>query len=253
MKAALPRYRLPTRPLSTMLGSFLTLEKRNFRSDAIALIQGIEPNLMVHGRAPELPMKGLVVLVNHYNRPGFQAWWIALAVSSALDFDLHWVVTSGWVYDDFMRSLLITPISRWLLRKITFCYGFTSMPAMPPRPEETGQRAAAALSLVRYAKNHSMPLIGLAPEGYDSETGQLQRPPDGVGRLLFLLAACGLKWLPAGVYEEHGSLNLRFGPVIDPNLPDRRQPNHDRVMSDQAMTAIAHCLPDRLRGPYSLN
>lgn len=253
MQTKFPQYRLPARPLLAMLASFLTLEKRNFRSDAIALIQGVKPRLNVHGEVPEPPIEGLVILVNHYNRPGFQAWWIALAVSSVLDFDLHWVVTTGWVYDDLLRSLLITPISRWLLRRIAFCYGFTPMPAMPPKPKETGQRASSVLSLVRYAKNHPQSQIGLAPEGYDSDTGQLQRPPEGVGRLLLLLAGCGLKWLPVGVYEENGTLNIHFGSITESTLPDRRRPDYDRAMSDRAMTAIAQCLPEQLRGPYTLN
>jgi hypothetical protein len=60
------------------------------------------------------------VLVNQYSRPGFQAWWIALAVSALLDIDLHWVITSGWVYEDPLRSMTITPLSRFMLRRIAF-------------------------------------------------------------------------------------------------------------------------------------
>jgi len=191
-------------------------------------------------------------MVNHYNRPGFQAWWIALAISSVLPFDLHWVVTSGWVYDDRLRSSTITPISRWLLRRIALVYGFTSMPSMPPKAEETEKRAAAVRALIHYSNTRTQPLIGLAPEGYDSGTGQLQRPPEGAGRLLAHLAKSGIKWLPVGVYEQAGSLCIHFGPITAPLLPDRKQSDLDHAVADQAMRAIAACLPNRLRGPYSI-
>jgi hypothetical protein len=193
----------------------------------------------------------MIVLVNHYNRPGFQAWWIALLVSFALPFDLHWVVTSGWVYDDALRSLTITPVSRWLLRRISNSYGFTTMPPMPPREEQTEQRAAAVRALIQHVQTCAQPLIGFAPEGSDSSTGQLQRPPEGVGRLLAYFASQGINWLPVGVYEEDGELCLNVGPLIAPEMPDRRQPELDKAIADQAMRALSTCLPSRLHGPYS--
>ncbi|MDF1500537.1 MAG: hypothetical protein P1P76_08715 [Anaerolineales bacterium] len=246
-----PRYSLPARPLASMLVSFLARRRRSFRTDALALLNGIYPGVRLLGPVPQPPAEGMIVLVNHYSRRGFQAWWIALAVSAVFDAELHWVVTSAWVYDDPIRSSTITPVSRWLLRRIAHAYNFTSMPAMPPKPEDAQLRAGAVLSLVRFAKSAPQPIIGFAPEGFDSASGQLQRPPEGVGRLLVHLARQGLKWSPVGVYEDEGALNLNFGPIIEPVIPDPAQPTLDREVADQAMDAIADCLPDRLHGPYA--
>jgi hypothetical protein len=250
MNGTYPHYQLRARTITKMMASFLTGQKRRFREDAICLSQAILPSPCVLGQIPGPPPGGMLVLVNHYTRRGFQAWWIAVAISSVLPFDLHWVVTSGWEYEDYLRSKTITPISRYLLRKIAFTYGFTSMPAMPPRPEDTEKRAIAVRKLLRYARSTDQPLIGLAPEGYDSLSGQLQSPPEGAGRLLGHLTRAGLMWQPVGIYEQEGLLNLRFGPLTEPDFPERAHPNLDSVISRQAMYAIAACLPERLRGPY---
>lgn len=253
MKVIYPHYALQAQTIAAMMASFLTRQKRSFREDAIALVKGIQPKPCVLGSIPDPPPGGMVLLVNHYNRPSFQAWWIALSISSVLPFDLHWVVTSGWVYEDYLHSGTITPISRWLLRKIAFSYDFTSMPAMPPRLEETEQRASAVLKLLRYVRSSSQPLIGLAPEGYDSPGGQLQQPPEGAGRLLAHLSREGLKWQPVGIYEQDGYMYLRFGPLMNPDIPGRAHPDLDGMIAQEAMAAIASCLPDPLRGPYSLS
>jgi hypothetical protein len=193
----------------------------------------------------------MVILVNHYTRPGFKAWWIALTVSASISFDIHWVVTAGWVYDDILRSHTVTPISRWLLRRITKSYGFTSMPAMPPKPVQTQARATAVRKLLRYVDTTDQPIIGLAPEGADSPSGQLQPPPAGAGRLLALLSKRGLAWLPMGIYEADGALHVKFGSVIDAAISQVQHTDLDRKMAEKAMSAIATCLPERLRGPYA--
>lgn len=252
MKSTYPRYRLPQRAMAAILFSLLSKQKRNFGEDARKLIAGVHPAPIVVGNLPTAPPQGLILLVNHYNRAGFQAWWIALTIASALSFNLHWVITSGWVYDDPLRSCTITPVSRWLLRRIAFTYDFTTMPAMPPRKDETGERAQAVRAIIHYARTTEQPLIGLAPEGYDSMTGQLQRPPSGAGRLLAHLSKGGLQWLPVGVYEQEGSLRLNFGPLTDPPSFDHLRHDLDRIVSDLAMRAIAACVPEQLRGPYSI-
>jgi hypothetical protein len=73
-----------------------------------------------------------------------------------------------------------------------------------------------------------------------------------VGRFISLLAARGLDLLPAGVFEAEGALWVRFGtPILGP-LDSRESPEaRDRAAADRIMQAIAACLPDPLRGPYS--
>jgi hypothetical protein len=191
------------------------------------------------------------VVVNHYARQGFHAWWIALAVTAALDRDIHWVVTGAWTYPDRIRSLLVTPASRWALRRLAHLYGFTSMPPMPPRPNDTLARALAARRLLRYVRGRSGPIVGLAPEGADQAGGLLSPPPAGSGRLIELLGKEGLSLLPVGLYESDGRLRLSFGPGMPIPQPTGDARARDRYVRDATMEAIAACLPAPLRGVYA--
>jgi len=185
-------------------------EQRSFRSDAIAEIDKLSPPLKVIGKA-KIPGP-CVITVNHYTRPGFQAWWLALGVSAALEVELHWIVTSAWRYADQLRSWTITPVSTWILKRTAAVYDFTRMPPMPPRPEEAGLRAQAVLEIVRYARKADCPVIGLAPEGGDfSSPGEVTELPPGLGRLMLHLAGVGMAVLPVGAFEANGQFCLNFG------------------------------------------
>jgi hypothetical protein len=153
-----------------------------------------------------------VVTINHYARPGFQAWWLALAVSSVLPVDVHWVVTAAWRYPDSLRSRTITPASRWVIRRAAAVYGFTRMPPMPPQPDEAAQRAAAVRDVLRYARQADYPVVGLAPEGGDfALPGRVAESPAGLGRLMLHLNGLGLAVWPVGAFERQGQFCLNFG------------------------------------------
>lgn len=78
--------------------------------------------------------------------------------------------------------------------------------------------------------------------------GVLTHPPSGSGRFLWHLARRGLRYLPVGAFEADGRLCLRFGPPFD--LPDPLPEPLDESASRLVMSAIAACLPQRLRGSY---
>lgn len=152
-----------------------------------------------------------LLTVNHYSRRGFQAWWIALAVSSATPQDIHWIITAAWRYPDRLRSWLITPASRWVLRRIAHTYNFTIMPPMPPKPDEVAARANAVREVIQRVKHHERFLVGLAPEGGDfAPAGEVAELPKGAGRFALLLADLGMDIQPIGIYEDQG-LCVRFG------------------------------------------
>lgn len=204
------KYPFPWRLAAGLAWSSLRGGQRSFRADAQRAVARLRPPLKVIGRA-EIP-GACVVTVNHYARPGFQAWWLALAISAALPLEVHWVVTAAWRYPDRLRSATITQISRRVIQRASEVYGFTRMPPMPPLPQEAHQRAMAVRALLRYAREAGCPVIGLAPEGGDfAPAGQVAEPPAGVGRLLLHLSALGLQVLPAAVFEADGRLCLRFG------------------------------------------
>jgi len=244
-----PRYRLPPHLALSILGDALLGRPRSFRRDAWELARGISSRRVL-GEVPELEShpRGWLVTVNHYFRPGFGGWWIGVAVAVAFPAEIHWVMTSAWTYPDALRSRTITPITRWLFRRLAQTYGFTLMPPMPPRPEEVVERALAVRRVLAFARAARMPVVGLAPEGMDPPDGRPMRPPAGVGRFVAHLARQGLTILPVGIFEEEGALCLRFGspyslPADLPRNPEARE----REVAARVVEAIAECLPPALR------
>jgi len=193
-----------------------------------------------------IPARGpMLVVINHYSRPGFAAWWIALSISAALPMDVHWLMTSAW---NHLGPL--TPASRWLFPRLAQVYGFTPTPPMPPNPAETASRVQAVRQVLRVARRPGA-VIGLAPEGCDQPDGILGRPPPGSGRFIRQLAKTCHPILPVGFYEDRGGLCLQFGPPFElAPAAGGSQAAQDEDASRQVMAAIARQLPERLRGVY---
>lgn len=244
------RYPLLTPRTAVILGTLLAGRRRSFARDAQALIGLLKHPFQVEGPLPRVGKAGGVIIINHYSRPGFGAWWIAIAVTAALGREVHWALTSEWVYADRLRATLISPLSRWVLRRVALGHGFTAMPPMPPRPQDFAARATAVRDLLRFVDREKRPLLALAPEGADSEGGALQRPPAGVGRLLAGFVDRGLKVFPAGIYEDPQALHLRFQEPVRFPRQILRSSSQDRDVGEIAMRAIAACLPPHLRGPF---
>lgn len=248
----LPRYPFPWKVAAGLAGAILFHRRRSFRKDSVFAVASIRPPMEVSGQS-YIPQVGrLVVLINHYHRPGFGSWWMAMAVSAVIPLEIHWVTSEAWTSPGWLYSHTVTPVSRWLFRRMAQVYSFTSMPPMPPRPWEVARRAQAVRQVLSYAKKGPQPVIGLAPEGGDSPTGELLHPPEGFGRFLLHLTNLGLALLPVGVYEDQGCLHLHFGPQFSLDLPDRLPPLEiERLVSRQVMERIAALLPLSLRGEYS--
>jgi hypothetical protein len=192
-----------------------------------------------------------VVCANHYQRPGFGAWWIAIAISAALPAEVHWVMTAAWTDMGRPGDRLKASISEQLFPRLAAVYGFTAMPPMPPRPHEAAVRAQAVRRVLALARREANALIGLAPEGMDNPAGGLMRPPPGVGRFLLHLAEIGCAIHPVGFFEDQEGLVLSFGPA----LPLERRAALagdalDRWAAEGVMRGIAAELPDVLRGEF---
>jgi len=77
-----PRYPLPWKVAPGILLSAALDRKRSFREDALRCLAQGQPEIRVTGRE-NIPTSAPALLVfNHYSRSGFQAYWIALAVSA---------------------------------------------------------------------------------------------------------------------------------------------------------------------------
>jgi hypothetical protein len=228
---------------------------RSFGADAARLLSILRPQPKVEHTDLIPPVGPFVVVMNHYCRPGLGVWWGVFLVGQAIAHrrmepgEVRWIMTSGWTYQDPVRSRLVTPFTRRLFHRIARSYGFVPMPPMPPDPLQVGERAQAVRRALPLA--HGGAMIGLAPEGRDSGDGGLIEPPAGVGRFLLLLAKAGLPILPAGVAERNGTLTAFFGKPFtlkaQPGLDKRQQ---DRRAGETVMVAIGKLLPPELWGVY---
>lgn len=248
------RYPLPPQVIIPLVADLLRQKRRDFRQDARLCVSKLRPPLEVAGEG-NIPLQGPYLLtVNHYSSPTFHAGWVALATSALIPDPVHWVITAAWTSPNPFYTCIITPLSRWLFRRVAQVYGFTNMPPMPPRPGEEAERAKAVLQVLSAAHKFPAVIIGLAPEGRDSPGGVLACPPPGAGRFMVQLAKIGFSILPAGIFESDGTLCLRFGPVY--LLPAVRGLNPealDRLAAGQVMRKIASLLPEHLQGVYREN
>jgi hypothetical protein len=253
------RYPLSWRLAVGLVWSLCTLRRRSFAEDARRAVAELRPPLEVTG-GEHVPATGpCLVTCNHYSRPGFQAWWLAFAITAAMAErrapgavdEVFWVMTAAWRFENSRwRQRFLAPLSRRAFVRVARVYGFVTMPPMPPVPEETEERAVAVLRTVRLARRlvRTGGLLALAPEGRDVPIG-LAEPPPGLGLFVGLLAEAGMPLLPAAVSERSGRLRVSFGPVFRPGIPARRA-DRDVAIAGQVMAAIARLLrqEDRATG-----
>ena len=244
---------MPWKVGASALLSAACSQQRSFRADALRCVAQARLPLQVTG-GENIPASGPGLLtLNHYSRPGFQAYWMALAVSSVVPSEIHWTMTAAWTYDGSLKSYLLAEASRRLFPRLARTYDFTSMPPMPPRPSEAEKRARAVRQVLAVAKRQPSSLLALAPEGQDMPGGRLGRPPAGAGRFLILLAQPGYLFYPVGVYEEGSRLCLNFGPAYILEVPpDLTRDESDCYAGEAVMQAIACLVPEELRGEFGL-
>jgi len=239
------RYPTPWQIGIHLLWDAILLRSRSFRADALQSIQPIATRLKILHKE-NIPSQGPCLLVmNHYSRPGFDAWWIALGISAVVPVEIHWMMTNAWTH-----AGILEPITRWLFPRLAQVYGFTTTPPMPPVPHDLDARAQAVRRVLEIASSPDT-LIGLAPEGRDHPGGILGPPPPGVGRFIHQLSKRCQRIIPIGVYEDADNLYLSFGPPFHLEAASRSTPaerDHHRIQ--QVMGLIASQLPPWLRGDY---
>jgi hypothetical protein len=246
-----PHYSLPPFLIIKIAFQILFGGKRSFRKDALACMARLAPPPRVLGSG-NIPSSGpCLVIFNHYHRPGFNAWWMALILAAIFPIDIHFVMTDELTFPGKWHAPLSRRLSRLLLRRIAVLYGFSSMPPMPPRTADVRSRAAAVLRLLDHARRHPRAVIGLAPEGGDDPGGMLTWPAPGLGRLVRLLTGQGYAILPVGMYEAGGVFCVDIGPPfqLDPPLALPRRAEDCRT-SALLMSALAERLPLPLRGGF---
>jgi hypothetical protein len=246
-----PSYSYPPSVVLGLAARVLFGGRRSFRRDGQACMARLQPPVRILG-VENIPAGGPCLLTfNHYYRPGFSAWWMALGIASQVPVEMHWVMTGELTFPGKWYAALGMAGSRWLLKRFANIYGFTTMPPMPPRPKDLKARARSVRRTLAFAKNHPQAILGLAPEGGDQPGGLVNWPPAGAGRFILLLAEQGFPILPVGCFEEAGEFCLRFGAANRLQLPGSlSQDEKDRQVARIVMSAIAIQLPPHLRGGF---
>ncbi len=239
------QYPFPWKIGLLLLWDALLLRQRDFQNDSSKIIQLLNPPPKIFG-IEYIPTSGPALLAtNHYSRPGFPAWWIALSISAAVPLEIHWVMTAGWTHLAGLESL-----PRWLFPHVARVYGFTTTPPMPPDPRDAEMRAQAVRRVLRVARAPGA-VIGLAPEDRDHPGGVLAPPPPGAGRFIGKLVSHCQRIVPIGVYEGEECLCVNFGPPFQLDIPQGiLAAQRDQIISKQVMRSIAQQLPPALRGEY---
>lgn len=247
-----PGYSHPRGLLARVALDAILLRHRDFRRDAQACIANLKPPLRVLGVENIPPHGPCVVTVNHYCRPGFAAQWLALAIAATIPADMHWVMTGELTYPGRWYAPVGMPLSRFVLHCLARVYGFTSMPPMPPRPQDVAERAASVRAVLEFVRRVKDPILGLAPEGGDSADGKLAHPAPGAGRFGLLLSNAGLKFRPVGAYETGGIFTIHFGGVYDLEVERGLSSSEKDAQAAQViMKRIAQLLPSHLRGEFA--
>jgi hypothetical protein len=247
-----PRYNYPPFYYFRLAPSVFFGRQRSFRHDGQLCLERVEPPLRVYGEE-NIPQGGpCLITFNHYYRPGFDAWWMALALATVVPVDIHFVMTGELTWPGKWYAPLAQAGSRWLLQRFSKIYGFTTMPPMPPREKDVEARAKSVREFLSYAREHPGAILGLAPEGGDNPpTGALARPSSGAGRFVLLLAGQGFPILPVGIFEENGEFCMRFGSAYRLEVPRSLGADEkDRAAAQTVMSAIAAQLPVHLRGEF---
>jgi 1-acyl-sn-glycerol-3-phosphate acyltransferase len=251
MTGDFPLYTYPSGMVAGLFFDFLFKRSHSFRQDGLACIGQLKPRLQVFG-AEAIPQNGPCILAfNHYFRPGFNAWWMALALAATIPVEVHFVMTGELTFPGKWYAPLGMVGSRWLLKRFSRIYGFTSMPPMPPRPKDVKERARSVRRVLAFARSHPQAILGLAPEGGDQPGGLLNMPPPGAGRFVLLLVEQGFPLLPVGCFEEAGAFCLHFGEAYQLKIPGGlTSKEKDGAAAKAVMQKIALQLPERLRGEF---
>ena len=111
------------------------------------------------------PSGPFLLTINHYGRPGFMTWWLVFSLSASLPVEVHWVITSAWIFPGKWYESLVGKLTAWLFRQIAQVYGFTNMTPIAPYSSEVEGRARSVRRALEHARQAPQPVIGLAPEG----------------------------------------------------------------------------------------
>jgi 1-acyl-sn-glycerol-3-phosphate acyltransferase len=248
--APLPQYEMPRLAIARFVLDALVGRPRSFARDAREVLDANPYARTIVGLEHVATDGPLIVVMNHFNRPGLRPYHCAMVVSAVLAERLAGGPEVRWAFTSEYRDRKIGPVPippavfRWAFSRIARTYDFVAL----PRQEMLVMNRALALR--QLARRLAVGPIGLAPEGLlASDT--LVEPPPGTGRFLQLLANGVIPLLPVAAWEEDSALTVRFGePFHLPPADALSRAERDRLARDEVMIAIGTLMPRRYWGVY---
>lgn len=247
-----PQYRLPYHHMVQCGYYMLRGSPRNLGDDFRSLIPHLPAGPRVKG-VEHLSVGGpLVIVGNHYQRPGLWLGWTAMIAGRAVfehtKRSVRWVAISEW--DNYRLFGVVIPnaLTRAIFGRFQRTFGFITMAPTNAPTQERARSVRAALEAVGTGA-----IVGIFPEGDIGPTPALIPARLGTGLFLTALQSRKARIIPLGVSEERGTLNVVFGPPVD--LSEVRalpRPQQDEMARTLAMTAVARLLPIELRGAYGV-
>jgi hypothetical protein len=253
-----PSYRYSLRLLIPFLCA-LGGRRSSLSADTALLLQGAHPSPRVLTPENIPPHSPFVLTINHYDRPGFGAWWaIAVLVTTIAaqrtrePREIHFAMAREWWYPRGFGKWVKQPLTRWCFGQIGKAYGTIRLPPALDSGEFRGQGTLAIRGALALTRQENPELVGIAPEGETGAGLGLRKPPPGAGLFLLLLTYDHIPILPAGIFEDDANtLTIRFGAPFDLCVPRAlSRDERDADAARQVMVAIGRLLPERMWGAY---
>lgn len=247
----LPRYRIPLHRLAQAAWYMALNKPRNLGQDFHYLESNVPVQPKLEG-AEMLNVGGPLVLVaNHYERPGLWMGWsgliIAHKVYETTGRRVRFIAISEW--NDFrLAGLPIPPkVTRFAFERFYRTFGF-----IPMEPEGAGAvaRSMGVRAALRAVSGGEV--ICIFPEGDVGPTPAMIAAQGGVGAFVLRLASRGAKVVPVGLFEKQGILHVSVAPSVNVDgLMQIPKEERDIVAGWRIMVSVAKLLPPELRGYYS--
>ena len=258
MDAPLAHYPFPRwQALALGLELLVFGRRRSFAAEGVRALRALPLQPQVAG-LEHLPTRGpLLLVMNHYERPGLWTFWSTLLTSQAVrqrrgrQAEVHWLITAETRGTRYGPLPVPGALIRWVIGRVAQGYGLITLPAAP---EATTDRATALRATLRALRSDDerLHIVGLLPEGAGSPV--LREALPGTGELLLLATRAGAAIVPVGVAErpEHGwALTATVGTPLDLTLPQEiTRAGRDQWARTVVMQSIARLLPRNVQGFY---